>query len=76
MSDLAIKDHMPENVKALEAKIKNNEKLIESLKRDSLIAENRKNTLNEGLESKAIDIKFALEGRLANLKNELKILKL
>ena len=40
---------MPENVKALESKIKNNEKLIESLKRDSLIAENRKNTLNEGV---------------------------
>lgn len=38
-----------ENIKALDEKIKNNEKLIGALKRDCELADQRKVTINDGL---------------------------
>lgn len=64
VTDLTLNKTPPENAKVLEEKIKNNDKYIEVLKRDYNFVETRKSNLNEGLESRAIDLKFAMEKKL------------
>ena len=63
-------------MKALEEKIKNNEKFMTAMKHDIDNNEKRRKELEEGLESKTIDHKFNLEREITSLKSELKQLRL